>query len=317
MYCSSMDERPSGALPLPSLAALRAFEAAARHGSFTRAAEELCVTQAAVSHQVKLLEEELGQPLFTRRVRQVDLTPFGRAWAEALEPAFARIYAANRALRSPALPQRPVVSVSVLPSFASRWLVPRLGRFLELAPHIDLRISPSTELVDVNASDIDVGIRYGLGRYPAVRCRKLSGDAYVCVAAPALKESLSIAHARELPAAPLLHDDSPERFLRWLAAHGVRRASALRGPVFTDSSLLIDACLRGQGVALVRLALAADELGAGRLVRLFPRMAPWADRNAYYVVTPTARAPSEAAKSFVAWLQREAEPLRRALGPGA
>ncbi|HEX6243256.1 MAG TPA: LysR family transcriptional regulator, partial [Polyangiales bacterium] len=120
-------QRPEGSLPLPPLGALRAFEAAARLLSFTRAAHELCVTQTAVSHQVKLLEETLGQALFVRRPRRIELTPHGALWARAMSEAFGRLYAANRSLRQKAGSARPVVAVSVLPSFASRWLVPRLG----------------------------------------------------------------------------------------------------------------------------------------------------------------------------------------------
>src|SRR5689334_3335914 len=144
MHAPAMDEAA-----LPPLTALRAFEATARHQSFTLAAKELCVTQTAVSHQVKQLEDHLGTVLFRRLSRRIELTTEGRAWAEAMSDVFSRLYAANKRLRARPARTRPVVSVSVLPSFASRWLVPRLGRFFDKHPDVDVRISPSYELVDL------------------------------------------------------------------------------------------------------------------------------------------------------------------------
>jgi LysR family transcriptional regulator, glycine cleavage system transcriptional activator len=163
--------RHDARLPLPPLTALRAFEAAARHLSFTRAARELCVTQTAVSHQVKLLEAHLGARLFRRLPRRLALTRAGSAWASELSEIFARLHDANRRLRSHARPERPVVAVSVIPSFASRWLVPRLGAFMQAQPQLDVYISPSEHLVDFRIETFDLGIRYGTGSYPAWRSR--------------------------------------------------------------------------------------------------------------------------------------------------
>ena len=162
MPLCSMD-RPQGALPLPSLTALRAFEAAARHGSFTFAAEELCISQTAISHHVRALESELGVTLFVRKTRRVELTNDGRAWADALGDVFSRLYAANRRLRPTTMRRRSVVTVSVIPSFASRWFVPRLGRFLERYPDVDVRVSSSGDLVDfTEPSDVAVDFRHSL-----------------------------------------------------------------------------------------------------------------------------------------------------------
>jgi LysR family transcriptional regulator, glycine cleavage system transcriptional activator len=312
MYVPAMIGRPEGPLPLPPLVALRAFEAAARLSSFTRAAEELCVTQTAISHQVRLLEETLGQALFVRRPRQIALTDHGRAWAAALGDVFARLYAANRSLRTTRQAARPAVAVSVLPSFASRWLVPRLGRFLEQHPHVDLRISPSAELVDLDASELDLGIRYGRGRYPGLKVQKLCGDAWVVVCSPQLAARERLRGAADLHGFTLLHDDN-EGWREWLRARGAREIDARRGPLLTDSGMVVEAAVQGQGVGLVRLSLAADELALGRLILPFPRIAPLPTKMSYYLAWSRVRTLRPEVEAFCTWLRAEAASLR-ALG---
>jgi LysR family transcriptional regulator, glycine cleavage system transcriptional activator len=304
-------ERPEGPLPLPPLGALRAFEAAARLGSFTRAADELCVTQTAVSHQVRLLEETLGEALFVRQPRTIALTRRGTQWARALSDVFARLYAANRALRARPGATRPLVAVSVLPSFASRWLVPRLGRFLAAHPDVDVRISPSEELVDLNASELDVGIRFGTGRYPGLKVERLCGDGWVAACAPTLKQRSKLKTPADLVHFRLLHDDN-HGWKPWLAARGAHGVDAARGPVMTDSSMVVEAALQGQGVGLVRLSIAADELAAGRLVNPFPRIAPLPTDYAYYLALPRRR-PRPEVRAFCEWVRAEVSGLR-ALG---
>lgn len=305
MYVGAMVSRPEGPLPLPPLAALRAFEAAARLSSFTRAAEELCVTQTAISHQVRLLESTLGESLFVRRPRQLTLTESGRAWASALGDVFARLYAANRSLRVVKPVARPAVSVTVLPSFGARWLVPRLGRFLEQHPHVDLRLSPSAELVDLEASDLDVGIRYGRGKYPGLKAEKLYSDAWVAVCAPRLKDRARLRTAADLKHFTLLHDDN-EGWRDWLRARRVTDVDAARGPLLTDSSMVVEAALQGQGVGLVRLSLAADELASGRLLLPFPRVAPLPTGRSYFLVWSPRKLPRPEVAAFTAWLRAEA-----------
>lgn len=305
-------DRPEGQLPLPPLGALRAFEAAARLESFTLAAAELCVTQTAVSHQVRLLEETLGSTLFERRPRRVKLTAQGRAWASALSDVFGRLYAANRSLRTPRVVTRPAVAVTVLPSFASRWLVPRLGRFLEQQPHVDLRISPSAELVDLNASELDVAIRYGAGRYPQLKAEKLCNDAWVAVCAPGLKGRSRLRTPADLSGFTLLHD-SDEGWQSWLAARAVAGIDTRRGPVLTDSSMVVESALQGQGVGLVRLSLAAAELAAGRLIRPFPRIAMQLTGLSYYLVWPKVRPLRPEVSAFGDWVRAEVRALH-ALG---
>jgi LysR family glycine cleavage system transcriptional activator len=304
-------QRPEGPLPLPPLGALRAFEAAARLESFTRAAEELCVTQTAISHQVRQLEETLGEALFLRRPRRIELTERGRLWASALSDVFGRLYSANRSLRSVKPPARPVVSVSVLPSFASRWLVPRLGRFLAAQPEVDLRISPSSELVDLNAAELDVGIRFGAGRYPGLKVERLCGDAWVAACAPSLKGRSKLKTPADLAGFRLLHDDN-FGWKPWLLARNVKNVDFERGPIMTDSSMVVEATLQGQGVGLVRLSLAADELAAGKLIAPFPRIALLPTPYAYYLALPKRPLRPEV-RAFCDWVRAEIVALR-ALG---
>jgi LysR family transcriptional regulator, glycine cleavage system transcriptional activator len=304
-------ERPEGPLSLPPLAALRAFEAAARLSSFTRAAQELCVTQTAISHQVRLLEETLATELFVRLPRRIELTEAGRAWATALSDAFGRLYAANRALRAPAARARKAVSVTALPSFASRWLVPRLGRFLEEHPSADLHISPSQELVDLQLSEFDVGIRYGAGKYPGLKVERLCGDAWVVVCAATLKRRAQLRTPRDLARFTLLRDDEHDAWRVWLSARGIAGVDPARGQMFADSGMVVESAVRGQGVALVRLALAADDLAAGRLVAPFPRAGLTPTGRAYYLVTTRVKALRPEVLAFCGWLRREVGALRK------
>lgn len=302
-------ERPEGPLPLPPLSALRAFEAAARLGGVTRAAEELCVTQTAVSHQVRALEECLGVALFVRQPRRLELTSEGRAWANLLGDVFGRLYAGHRALRAPSARARPSVAVSVLPSFGARWLVPRLGGFLLAHPEVDLNLSASAELVDLNAAQIDIGIRYGKGKYPALKVKKLCDDAWVVVCAPNLRGRARLKTPQDLERFTLLHDDN-EGWKAWLAGRGVKGIDSGRGPLLSDSSMLVEAALRGQGVALVRLSLAADEIDKGRLLSVFPRVAPLATGMSYYLVRRVGPVRPEV-EAFATWVEHEVAALKK------
>jgi LysR family glycine cleavage system transcriptional activator len=303
-------------IPLPPLNALRAFEAAARHLSFTRAADELCVTQTAISHQVKQLEEHLGAPLFHREPRRVALTSEGEAWARELREVFARLHDANQRLRARQRSRRPVVAVSVIPSFGARWLVPRLGRFLAAHADVDVHISPTAHLVDFGSEPLDIGIRYGKGRYPGLVAEKLADDALVVVCAPSLVARGRLASAADLRKHTLLHDDEPDAWRRWLDAHGARAVDAARGTVVTDSSMLVAAAVEGQGVALARRSLAVDDLAAGRLVMPFPRAKPFATGRAYYVVAPRERLALPHVSAFRDWIRAEAASLRGGASPG-
>ncbi len=289
---------------LPPLNALRAFEAAARHLSFTRAAGELHVTQAAISHQVKALEEHLGRRLFRRLNRALLLTDDGQAYLPSVSRAFTLLNKATNDLLTKQAPGP--LTVSALPSFAARWLVPRLGRFRHIRPDIDLRIDPSGELSDFAGGDVDVGIRYGRGKYPGLRADWLMTEDIFPVCSPALQEG---AHPLRDPAdlehQVLLHDDGHGDWRTWLLAAGVDRADPARGPIFTDSSMLIQAAMAGQGVALARGVLAADELAAGRLVRPFTLSLP--TEYAYYLVCPEDSAEQPKIAAFREWLLAESK----------
>lgn len=296
--------------PLPSLHGLRVFEATARHMSFTEAARELCISQTAVSHQIKALEAELGTPLFFRSPRRVELTDAGKAWALALGEVFSQLRAINQRLREPPRATRPEVAVSVMPSFGARWLVPRLGRFLAEQPEVEVRISASERLVDFARDGVDLGIRYGSGRYPGLISEKLVDDRWLVVCSPSLLAERPLRSIAELERHVLLQDDAPDGWSRWLVANGAPARLRSRRSELTDSSMLVEAVVRGQGVGLARWSLCADELAAGRLSLPFPDAVTVLTGLAYYVVAPRASLQRPEVAAFQRWVLQEAEALR-------
>jgi LysR family glycine cleavage system transcriptional activator len=290
---------------LPPLNALRAFEAAARHLSFTRAAGELHVTQAAVSHQIKALEDHLGTRLFRRLNRGLRLTESGQAYLPPVAKALDVLHEATRdvAEGQAAGP----LTVSVLPSFAAGWLVPRLGRFRQRCPDIDLRIDPVPHLADFARGDVDVAIRYGRGRYPGLRADRLMAEDIFPVCSPTLMEGPNaLRRPDDLAHHTLLHDEGHGDWRTWLLAAGVTGIDPARGTIFIDSNMLIQAARAGQGVALARAVLARDELAAGQLVRPFAQSLPTETEFAYYLVCPDERANERRIEAFRAWLLVEA-----------
>lgn len=301
--------RPPRPLPLPSLNALLAFEVAARHLSFTRAAAELGVTQTAISHQVRALENDLGLALFHRAPQRLSLTREGQAWAAELGVVFTRLRECNQRLREPRQAPRPAVSVSIIPSFGARWLVPRLGKFLLEHPEIDVRISASERLVDFSLEAVDIGIRYGLGSYPGLHCTKLADDALIVVASPQLAAQRKTWRPLDLATQTLLHDDYPDAWIRWCDACNTQRLSRARQTQLTDSSMLVEAAVRSQGIGLARWSLVADELQLGRLVLLFPKLAPLPTGLAYYLVTPRENLRRKPVAAFRDWVLSEVKEL--------
>jgi LysR family glycine cleavage system transcriptional activator len=300
---------PPRPLALPSLHGLHVFEAAARHLSFTEAARELSIGQTAVSHQIKALEAELAVTLFHRTPKRVELTKDGKAWALELGEVFSRLRALNRRLRQPARPRRREVSLTIIPSFGSRWLVPRLGKFLDQHPDTDVRISASERLVDLSGEGFDLGIRYGAGRYPGLVTEKLCDDSWVVVGAPSALEGAALRSPRDLAKAMLLEDDAPEAWTRWFEANGVTTPPKTRRTEFTDSSMLIEAALRGQGIGLARWSLAMDELATGRLVRPFPKSRALPTGRGYYLVAPRESLRRAEVAVFRDWIRAEAAAL--------
>jgi LysR family glycine cleavage system transcriptional activator len=292
---------PAMADNLPPLNALRVFAAAARHRSFTRAAAELHVTQTAVSHQMRLLEAHLGLTLFVRLPRQLVLTADGSAYAAELQRAFERIRVATAGLH--AHPLREVLAVTSLPSFAARWLVPRLGAFSRAHPNIDLRIIATERPLDFSREPVDVGIRFGYGHYVGLRSEKLMDDACFPVCSPALlRRRPALRSPADLRRHVLLHDDSPDDWRRWLREVGVSERDSERGHIFSDGSMMLQAAADGQGVALAREVLVAGDLASGRLVRLFIGSPPIPTDRAYHLVTSEQTAELPRVQAFRAWL---------------
>ena len=288
---------------IPPLTALRAFEAAGRHLSFTKAADELHVTQAAVSHQVKSLEEHLGLRLFRRLNRTLLLTDAGQLYLPPLTDAFEGIDRATHRLRRRL--GRARLTVSVLPSFAAGWLVPRLGRFRQRCPDVDLRIDPTAALTDFRRGDVDLAIRYGRGRYPGLRADWLMREEFYPVCSPRLLEgSVPLHNPADLVHHTLLHDEATVDWRAWLLAAGVEGVDAERGITVTDSSMLLRAAIAGQGVALARSVLADDEIASGRLVRPFDVDVP--AEFAYYLAYPEESAGRTDVAAFREWILEEA-----------
>jgi DNA-binding transcriptional LysR family regulator len=286
--------------PLPPLNALRTFSAAARHLSFTRAAHELHVTQTAVSHQIRILEAHLGLPLFLRLPRRLALTAEGEAYARELGRVFERVADATAALT--ANPRREILCVTTFPSLAARWLMPRLGRFLARHPHTDVRLLSTERFVDFAREPIDAGIRFGYGRYAGLRTEKLMDDQLFPVCSPALAARLRRGPA-DLRRCPLLHDDSPDGWRRWLVAAGVSGVDVERGHTFTDANHTLQAAGDGHGVALGRRVLVERDVAAGRLVRPFATAVPC--EPAYYLVTSEHAVDLPKVRAFRAWLLDE------------
>lgn len=287
---------------LPPLNALRAFEAAARLLSFTRAADELAVTQAAVSHQIKSLEEWLGVLLFQRLPRRLALTDGGRELLATIRNSFDRIESAvGRVRRNDGAGP---LTVSVLPSFAAKWLVPRLGRFQTQHPDIEVRIAAETRL-SLFDDGVDLAIRAGRGHWPDLVCERLLNEELFPVCSPRLLAGPApLVDPADLKRHTLLHDDFEQDWRMWLDAAGVTGVDWRRGPRFSNSSMVIQAAVEGQGVALARSALAQADLKAGRLVR--PFRIDIASDLAYYIVCPAAHTARPKVRAFRDWLMREA-----------
>lgn len=291
---------------LPPLNALRAFEAAARHLSFTRAAAELNVTPAAISHQVKALEAWAGVPLFHRLTRALALTDAGAAALPMLTAGLDGLAEGAAALGpSPSGPIR----ISVSPGFGSLWLVPRLDRFHAAHPTIDLALDGTDTLADMSAGTVDLAIRYGPGRYPGVHSERLFGMRNVPVCAPGLMTDGAPLHRPDdLAAHTLLHVEWVEDgagWADWLKAQELDPALAARGPRFTREEMAVRAALDGKGLALVGDRLVADHVAAGRLTLPFADRPGPALRHAYHLLAPASHSVGPSASAFRLWLLEE------------
>jgi LysR family glycine cleavage system transcriptional activator len=287
---------------LPSLNGLRAFEAAARHLSFTQAASELNVTQTAISHQIRRLEEELGIRLFVRQNRALELTPEARDYLPGVRAAFNDLrLATDRLLRKD---EGPVLTVSTLASLAAKWLLPRLAAFQEAHPGIDVRITTSTSLVDFQRDNVDAAIRYGRGQWPGVRADWLMADELFPVCSPALVNgNKPLQCPQDLKDHVLLHtsNTNSDDWRLWLTAAGLPTdISKQPGVTFDLMFMTVQAAIDGIGVAMGRTSYVQDDIAKGRLVVPFKIALP-ADAG-FYLVSPEVRADSPKLHAFRQWL---------------
>jgi LysR family transcriptional regulator, glycine cleavage system transcriptional activator len=289
----------------PPLSALRPFEAAARLESFSRAAEELHLTHGAVSHQVRALEEHLGTALFLRTGKRVTLTQEGRDFAERIRGALSQIAEASEAAGRRHTPNR--LTVSVLPSFASRWLMPRVSRFMELHPEYEVNVIATVALANFASDDVDVAIRFGEGPWPGLHCELYADDECFPVASPRYNRGRPPRTAAQIAGHRLLRGDR-DHWNEWFTLAGMKELPTLSGPVANDSALLLQEALAGKGIVMARLSLVEDDLARGALVKLVPVSYPMTER--YWLVCPRPRAASAKFKAFRDWMFEERDASR-------
>ena len=293
---------------LPSLNAVRSFDAAARHLSFTLAARELCVTQGAVSRMVQALEAELGTALFLRMGRSLALTPAGAAYHPQIQEALARIAAATRSVRH--MDGGGMLSISVLPTFAMRWLVPRLARFQQRHPDILVDITTSERMVNLSADAIDLGVRYGLGYWPNTEATLFMQEDVAVFCAPSLlQRGPPLRGPSDLAGHRLLqHSTRPGAWATFCTACDAPPPDLGLSPAFEHFFMLIEATAAGMGVALLPEFLAADALAAGRLVRPFDLTVR--NEKAYYIVHAPGAGGSRKIRLAKEWLLDEAQLMK-------
>ena len=298
---------------IPHLTALRAFEAAARHLSFQAAAEELGLSPSAISHQIRSLENYLEVRLFVRLTRAIALTEAGEVLRPGVEGGFRRIEGAVRQVRS--LRAGAVIVVSAGPAIAAKWLVPRLYHFEERYPAIEVRITTSSRMIDLEREDVDIAIRHGLGKYEGLEVTRLFGEAYVPMCSPSLLSSrpnplrkpADLAHHR------LLHDDaaafpgSAPDWSKWLKIAKVKNVDGRGGRHFAQTDHAVQAAMDGAGVLLGRVAIAAPDLAAGRLVRPFDL--EMSSDFGYFFVTRKGRMREKPIAALLQWINEEARSI--------
>lgn len=288
-------------MTLPSLTGLRAFEVAARHMSFTLAAAELNVTQTAVSHQIRRLEEQLGIPLFIRRNRTLLLTREARDYLPSIRSAFEELNRATERVRR--LDREGVLTVSTTASLATKWLVSRVAAFQDANPGIEVRITTSAHLIDFRRDEVDMAVRYGLGSWAGLHASWLMAEHLFPVCSPnLLTDGKRLRRPEDLAHHTLLHTMvSREDWQLWLTASGLPLSLATRrGLMFDQGFMAVQAAVEGLGVALGRTHLVEADIAAGRLVAPFDMALP--QDAGYYVVAPKASADLPKIALFRDWL---------------
>ena len=288
---------------LPPISAVRVFEAAARHLSFTRAAEELGMTQAAVSYQIRILEERVGTPLFERHARSVSLTPAGEQLAPGVIEAFARL---RTAFASTSKLVDSVISLSVLPTLATHWLVPRLGRFQIAHPQYAVQLDATHDVVNLERDGFDIGIRSGRGDWPDLDAHRLLPSLFTALCSPSLIKGRRIGSPRDLLEFPLLAPSDPW-WGQWFEACGLGQVDLSDRPDYSLGAQQYEgvAAVAGQGIALLNPFFFAADLAAGRLVQPFDLVLK-ADRD-YWLVYPKGRGRSPKVRAFRDWVLAEAD----------
>ena len=303
---------------------VRAFEAVARHLSFRAAADELHLTQSAISRQIQALEEDLGAPVFLRGTRKVELTQAGVTLLRAVEPLLDRLDTSVRQIRQ--VRGRRVVSVSTFASFASLWLIPRLEAFQREHPQIDIRVSAVDHLVDPDGNDageVDVALRYGLPEHATPHSVQLFDELVTPMVSPLLLERAQtigppLRTPADLAAHTLMEEDSPRgsaefvSWARWLRMHAMPDLQPARWVFFNYTHQQVQAALAGQGVAMARLALTVDAASRGELIEVFPGCrleSPYG----YWLIKPQAALMTEDAKRFCEWVEAQATATRQAM----
>ncbi|MFC1458511.1 transcriptional regulator GcvA [Microvirga arabica] len=286
---------------LPPMSAVRVFEAAARHQSFTRAAEELGMTQAAVSYQIKVLEDRIGAPLFVRLPRQVVLTARGRQLAPAVTEAFEALRTAFAGIEATA---QTVLSISTLTTFAANWLVPRLGHFQQLHPTIAVQINISGQVVDFGQSDFDLGIRSGNGNWPGLEAHLLFPNLFTPVCSPELIRGITLKEPSDILKFPIISPNDPW-WQDWFSAAGVKDFDPSQRPDNYLGAQQFEgmAAMAGQGFALINPYFFPADLAAGRLVQPFDLLAT--SERGYWLVYPKARRRSPKIEAFRDWVLSE------------
>jgi LysR family glycine cleavage system transcriptional activator len=292
---------------LPNLAALRAFEAAARHENFSRAADEVHLTHGAISHQIRGLEEDLGLQLFVRNGKRITITPEGQRFAAVIRRALGEIGAAADELKNSARVKRLVITA--VPSLAARWLAGRMGKFIDRHPDIEVTMQTTTEVVDLTRGQVDVGVRFGIGHYPGVKSERLIGDYFYPVASPRFRGGQLPRTPQELTSGMLLRSDGDEPWSTWFKAAGIHLAEPGGGLVFDDSSMLLRSAAAGHGIAMARHLIAMPEIASGDLVRLFDVAVP--SRYSYYLVYTEQAFAKPQVRAFRDWLVAEADEFQK------
>jgi LysR family glycine cleavage system transcriptional activator len=286
---------------LPPLHALRAFEAVGRLLSFRRAGEELLITQSAVSHHVRTLEQALGVVLFERKGRSIALTTAGERYLDSVSRAFTLVAEGTRDVRLRAAHQ--TLRMSLLPSFAANWLVSRLDSFRAAYPQIELALDPTLNRANLGAGEADIAIRFGVGEWPGLRCELLATERFMPVLSPELAARHPLAKPEDMLGHTLLTSHRPTEWEAW-SRHAALSLAAARRLQLTDYNIVLQAALNGQGIAMGRSLLVADHLRRGALIAPLPGFAT-SPGLGYWAVLPGRAEANPAAMAFVDWLRRE------------